>query len=82
MKTRIPEALTSMDDVRAYLKELHDNNEAYHPEDDAREIDNLFTREEGERLNETMNRVYEICNAHGEDPCEILLGLGGHVYED
>lgn len=82
MKTKIPEKIESMEAVNAYLTELHNNDEAYHPEDDAREIDNLFTREEGEQLNTAMEQVYAVCNANGADPCEILLRLGGHVYED
>lgn len=80
MKTRIPDEIESMEDVRAYLTELHSNNEAYHPEDDARELD--FGPEDGARLNAAMRKVYAVCEAHGEDPCEILLTLGGHVYGD
>lgn len=52
MKTIIPAAITNVAEAKAFLTDLHNNNEIYHPEDGAAEVlaaglgGRLFTDEE------------------------------------
>lgn len=80
MKTSIPQQINDMNEVRSFLKALYDNGESYHPEDPAADIIGnddkaLFTKEEADKLDATMTRIYEICDANKQDPCEIILNF-------
>lgn len=78
IKTSLPESITTIDQAKAFLQSLHDNGEAYHPEDDANSIEWMNsdetnpTAEECEQLNKLMADIYAI---GGFDPCEYLLLL-------
>jgi hypothetical protein len=77
MKTPIPEKITSVLEAKAFLKALHLNGEAFHPEDPAAEIidyrtrQRLFTDEEAAKIEKALEQVYLYMN----DPCEYYLNL-------
>lgn len=86
MKTRLPNHITTIEEAKTFLKELYDNDETFHPEDDAHDIawnlpDNLVpTHEECEKLNHLMDDIYDLPGNDGRhcgkmifDPCEFLL---------
>lgn len=82
MKTKLPDSIKTVEDAKKFLRELHDNNEAYHCEDDACEIVNtktnerLFTNEEGAQLNSLMGDIYNwLTKDSNFDPCGYLLFL-------
>ena len=75
MKTNLDQPITNADEAKAYLTELFNNGESYHPEDDANDIiwtDFEPTEEELNRLNENMELVYKVADF---DPCGFLLKL-------
>ena len=79
MKTILPAAITTVEEAKAFLTELHKNGEAFHPEDDARHLSgNLFTEEEGGKLNKLMDNIYNLPGNDGRHdklafcPCEYL----------
>lgn len=88
MKTTMPEAIKTQAEAKQFLQQLHDNDESFHPEDDATTIiwngehahkgKYLFTRKEGETLNKLMNDIYSLeGNSNVQDmafdPCAMLL---------
>ena len=84
MKTILPESISTVKEAKAFLTDLHNNNEAYHPEDSAKEIIwktcNAPTPEECEHLDKLMNDIYSIegnqdCQNMICDPCEVLNNL-------
>lgn len=91
MKTPIPNAITSIEEAKAWLKALHSNNEEYHPEDDAHDIINgrtgqpLCTKEEADKLNALMGQIYAMLTVSRDgdgvitlspfDPCGYLIDL-------
>ncbi len=73
MKTKLPEKITTIEEAKKFLLDLHLNNEVFHPEDDANDLVNdPFTKEEGDKLNELMDQIHSTLNF---DPCEYLLDL-------
>jgi hypothetical protein len=73
MKTNLNRSITNVAEASAYIKELHDNNESYHPEDDAREVvwqTCTPTADECELLNKLMDDVYLYI-----DPCDVYMEL-------
>jgi hypothetical protein len=95
MKTVLPIKISTVDEAKELLTNLYNNDETFHPEDDATTVGNtlngdwkpLFTKEEGEHLNELMGQIYLLDGNNGNhatplfDPCEFLLELDGHVIE-
>ena len=87
MKTKLPEKITTVDEAKALLTELHNNSESFHPEDDATDIingrcDKVFTKEEGDKLNKLTEQIYALPGVPDEwDPCDHYLKLFGHTYE-
>jgi hypothetical protein len=82
MKTTLPAAINTIGEAENFLTSLHNNNEAFHPEDDATDlVGDLFTQSEGEQLNKLMNDIYNLEGNNGNhatpifDPCEFLLSL-------
>lgn len=72
MKTNIFSIIATKEQAIAYLHSLVENEEAYHPEDDAQDIEfNSInpTWEERNLLNLRMEEVYSF----DIDPCEIVL---------
>lgn len=94
MKTKLPEQITTVEEAKAFLTELHKNGESYHPEDDANDIVSgigthpglhLFNQEEGDKLNKLMNDIYDIPGNQDIhkmvfDPCGFLLDLDKKPY--
>jgi hypothetical protein len=74
MKTILPSAISTKTEAETFLTDLHNNNESFHPEDDATDIE-IFSENEGNKLNELMNQIYLIDDF---DPCEFLLNLINH----
>lgn len=75
MKTQIPDSITTIEQAQKFLTELHKNNESYHPEDDAHDIqwDTCeVSFEECEKLNKLRNDLYKLPDF---DPCEFILEL-------
>ena len=75
MKTNLDISIQTDEQAVNFLTELHDNNESYHPEDNAHDIiwdENRPTKTECDQLNNLMNQIYENTDV---DPCEILLDL-------
>jgi len=91
MKTNLPEAITTIAEAKAFLRELHTNREIYHPEDDAHTIvswdgmpddEAVPTPEQCDQLNKLMEDIYNLPGNDGRhvapmvfDPCGYGLGL-------
>ncbi len=82
MKTKLPVAITTVDEAKAFLSELYKNDESYHPEDDANDIewdgDNPPTKQECDQMNKLMDDIYSLKGQEGNlakvfCPCEFLL---------
>ncbi len=79
MKTNLPEKISSIEEAKAFLLELCKNGESFHPEDNANDLTgNLFTKEEGDKLNSLMNDIYSLEGNESSqsmifDPCEFIL---------
>lgn len=72
MKTTLPEKITTVVEAKKLLRELHLNDEVFHPEDDANDLaGDPFTKEEGNKLNALMSQIYSLSDDF--DPCEYLL---------
>ena len=82
MNTTLPTAIASVEEAQEFLTDLHNNNEAFHPEDDAHHVD--FSTcvpavEERQQLNKLMREIYEL---NEFDPCDFLMDLGGRGLAD
>lgn len=88
MLTNLPIAITTIDEAKAFLTELHANGESYHPEDDAQSIEwNLPTPQKPsslycDHLNDLMRQIYALPGNDGRhveplafDPCLFLIIL-------
>lgn len=89
MKTKLPESITSVEEAKQLLTDLHNNNEEFHPEDSAFDIDwqtTEVTDEEKSQLDKLMNDIYSlpdtwsINNPEGFDPCEFTIFLNPEVF--
>lgn len=92
MKTKPPLAITTVDEAKAFLTDLHNNGEAFHPEDNAHDITfcvEPICREQRDHLNDLMEQIYALPGNDGRhvapmifDPCEFLNVLNGVVPDD
>ena len=84
MKTQLPKEITTIEQAKDFLTDLYNNNETYHPEDDAHDI--LWetfnpSYEERDQLNKLMDEIYDLDGNNGDhknpkfDPCEFLMNL-------
>lgn len=78
MKTNLDREINCDQDAEQFLQELIDNNEHYHPEEDAHDIEWLTVNcsfEEAEKLNGLMTRIYDgiMMGEITKDPCEYIL---------
>lgn len=74
MQTNLIRAIASIEDAKAYLRELHDNGEAYHPDDSADSVEWLGIAPDANecvKLDSLMDACRDFL-----DPCEELLALG------
>ena len=93
MKTKLPQSIGTIGEAKEFLKELCDNNEQYHPEDDAHDIEwktelvgDYPTKEERDQMNKLMNEIYALKgNEDPErmifDPCEFIMDCKGFNVE-
>ena len=84
MKTILPPKIETVEQAKAFLTDLFNNNEVYHPEEDAHYIvwETVNPSEqERDKLNELMEDIYNLDGNNGNhhspkfDPCEFLLNL-------
>jgi len=83
MKTKLPLRITTIKQAKAFLTELYNNDESFHPEDDATSLSgDPFTKKEGKKLNGLMNDIYNLPGNDGHHhggilfcPCGFLLSL-------
>ena len=83
MKTNLPYSINTIEEAKAFLFDLHQNGESYHPEDDAFDIINaeqlpLFTIEEAEQLNNLFGEIANLSRGDHEtlfDASEYLMSL-------
>lgn len=86
MKTHLPDSIKTIDEAKAFLTELYNNDEHFHPEDDAHGI--IWnsceepTKEECDKLNDLMCDIYNLPGNDGKHdnsiafcPCGFLLEL-------
>lgn len=82
MLTKLPTEITNIERAKSFLSDLHNNGEAYHPEDDAHDIvwhvkpEHCPTPEECDQLNKLMDQIYQL---DGFDACEYLLSLHDNI---
>ena len=74
MKTKIPESINSLEEAYCFLKDLVDNAEIWHPDDDATDViwdgtDEPPTPEEAAMLNKLMDEVRD----YDPDPCCFIM---------
>ena len=94
MKTNLPQSIGTIEEAKKFLKELCDNNEQYHPEDDAHDIEwdtiecvgDYPTKEERDQLNKLMNEIYVLKGNEDPqnmifDPCEFIMDTKGFNVE-
>lgn len=84
MKTILPQSINTVEEAKAFLTDLHNNGEAYHPEDNAASVGHLkghkLTKGECWQLDKLMGEIYGLQGANIKmdfDPCEFLLQLNG-----
>lgn len=90
--TVLPTAINTVIEAKEFLTALANNNESYHPEDDAHEVGSpfngvfhrLFEPAECDQLNKLIEDIYNLPGNDGRhcgnmifDPCEFLLSIGG-----
>jgi hypothetical protein len=83
MKTQLPNEIKTIEDAKAFLTDLHTNNETFHPEDDATDIEwqtCVVSEIEAIQLNKLMGDIYALPgNSNSQNmafcPCEFLLML-------
>lgn len=88
MKTTLPEAITTQEQAEEFLTALWENNEVFHPEDNAHQVvwdtipeGDRPTPSECDQLNKLMNDIYDLDGNNGDHanpifcPCEFLLEL-------
>jgi hypothetical protein len=85
MLTKLPKSITTFEEAKVFLSELHRNQEDFHPEEDANNIHWVKcaspTFNEAIKLNELMQQIYDLPGNDGRhtelafDPCEFLSEL-------
>jgi len=90
MKTVLPKSISTVEEAKVFLLALYNNNEVYHPEDDAHDIiwDGVTVSDaEADQLNKLMNDIYSLDDYtmfNGKeltfDPCEFLNSLDDSVF--
>ena len=75
MKTNLPSAINTIEEAETFLRVLHENGEAFHPDDNAHDIvwcTSAPSRKELEQLNKLMS---DISRLKDFDEYEFLLNL-------
>jgi hypothetical protein len=67
MKTKLPAALTTVEEIESFISELSANDEFFHLDDDPHDIitmptgERLFTDEEADKVNDLLEQAFNIC---------------------
>lgn len=90
MKTKLPEAITTVEEAKAFITDLFNNGEGYHPEDDA--FDVIWTSSnptivEKMQLNKLMADIYDLPGNEDYrnmvfDPCGLFCDLSNPNWRD
>jgi len=75
MRTKLPIELNTLQDVKDYLTALYNNNEHYHPDDNAEDCFPFATHEETEQMNRLMDKTFEIAASCNFDVYLFILHL-------
>lgn len=75
MRTTLPDTIKTESEAGAFLTDLHNNGEAFHPDDNAHDI--IWhtcnpTKHERDKLNDLMGQIAKIPNF---DPCSVFVAL-------
>lgn len=77
MKTQLPESINTIEEAIKFYAELSENQELYHPEDDAHDIlwqTAKVSPKECDQLNKLRDDVYNLDGVPEVwDPCDFLL---------
>jgi hypothetical protein len=82
MKTVLPTSITTVEEAKAFLTDLYDNGEMFHPEDNAHDVvwqTCTPTYKEKEQLNKLMYEVFCLAEMSDDvcfDPWRFLEALG------
>ena len=74
-------AIYTMDDVEIFTKELIEEGDNIHPDDDFRDLINTetnepsFTEEEAEIRNKLMEQCFEVCEKNGVDIYDFSMEI-------
>lgn len=88
MNTVLPQSINSIEDAKKFLTDLYNNEETFHPEDDATDlVGDPFTFDEGTQLNKLMDDIYNLAGNESVksmvfDPCEFILNLDPEYSKD
>lgn len=76
LQTQLPDSINSIDEAKAYLKALYDNQEHYHC-DDTVTVDYFggITKEQCRQMNRLMEQVFAVAKGTSFDPCGHVLNL-------
>lgn len=81
LKTRLPDSITSIEEASAWLRDLFNNGETWHCEDNAAECFPKVSRAGTNQLNKLMQDVYNLPGNDGSskdmtfDPCGFIVAL-------
>lgn len=84
MKTTLPTEIKSIEEAKSFLTDLFNNNEGFHPEDDANDViwnlpeEEKPSKEDCDKLNELMGNIYDLEGNEDYqnmafDPCGFIL---------
>jgi hypothetical protein len=76
MRTELPIGIATVEQAKAFLTDLVNNDEAYHPDDDAHTIVWTTvnpTEQERDHLNKLMKEIFELTEEF--DPYAFILDL-------
>lgn len=80
MKTLLPATISNIEEAKKFLTDLIENDECYHPEDNAHEINwqsnDIPQESDCDLLNKLMLDIYKL---EDFDPCEFILNYNHKV---
>jgi hypothetical protein len=71
--------IETVDDVKAFAKQLISEGVSFHPDDDFTDYVNfkdntqIYTKEDADMRNNLMNKCFEVCEKEGIDIYETML---------
>lgn len=82
IKTTLPDRIFSLKEAKAYLTDLYNNDEIYHPDDDAADCLPGIHEQDAHHMDFIMGEVFKFFQESGDDVYLFILELGGHKIED